>query len=710
MLKRTETKKGCWCKHRTKLEWYLLSILGLAGLTSVCVIISVIKFSQSLSTCSTLSCVKAANEILNYIEQDIDPCENFYEFACNKFLNNVHLKEEPTINVESIMRDNYATRMKVIIQEPILHLDSPSMVMAKQMYATCIKETSKENSMQYIRDSLTKIGGWAVLEGNDWNEQYFDWMVATYKLRQLGFPHQYFVKMAVHESNENASKYLLKLASPWAFISVTTPKEEDMLYNYMVDIAVAFGADRSLAESEYRDVTYNETWDEDINQDYFILSNLQIEFPGIPWLEFIEHMLSPVPNIQLEDVVFVNDIPYIYYLHGVLNKTSKRVLSNYIAWRMIIEYTSILSDDASKATEAYYTRANNDKIISIPTIPQICSEIAHNSFSLPIQAEYVHRFVSKEAREDVTLMIENMIDIFKDEVDDLDWMDYDTRRLALERLSNISIYVAYPDELLDNKNLEETYKRYKINEDNLLASLLSIKFEKTNDEFEKLHEAEDEDDAISRKYTTYGMVYYLASDNSITVPHRILQSVIYDEDRPKYLNYGGLGSFIAHQLLHALFEGSSIRQESQYYDWMSPATQKIYQNKLSCVAHHYKNYYIPEIDKFTNSDNTKNEDFADIAGLQLAYKAYKKWVHYHGKEIKLPKLDYTPKQLFWISSAVRYCSKGSTEAINKTVTHSYQSLKRFRVLGALQNSKDFAKDFYCLSNSPMNPREKCELW
>lgn len=676
-------------------------------------------FSRT-SPCSTTSCAKAASELLNYINFDVNPCEDFYEFACGKFLSNIYLQKEPIVNVETIMRDNYLGRIRVIIQEPILHKDSPSMIMAKQMYSACITEQSRENGVQYIKDALKQVGGWAVLE-EDWDGKEFDWKTATYILRQLGFPYEYFVQVNVRENEEDSSKYNLQIGSPLSVVSMETEEEEELFYNHMVDIAIAFGANVTTAENDYRDVisflkdlkaiTKN-SWDEDTTRDYFTLLDLQNKFPDIPWLEYISQILAPVPNIQMDQKILVTEIPYIFYFGNVLNKTSKRAISNYIAWRMIIEHSSMLTNGIAEMSLNFHKELNKI-VFQIPSLTKICSGLVESTFSIPIQAEYVSRFVTKDAKDDVTDMVQNIIEEFKDEIDDLDWMDYETRRLAISRLSNISMYVAYPDEMLKADKVTDFYKKYKIVEDNLLASVLSVNYYKINSNFQKLHEPEeiDENDyEINKKYTTYGIVYYLSSDNSITVPHRVLQHIVYNEDRPKYLNYGGLGTFISHQLFHAIFEGSAIRQESEYYKWLSPETHEAYQSKLNCVAQQYQNFYVSEINKYVNSTKTKNEDIADIAGIQLAYKAYKKWGHLHGKESRLPRLDYTPKQMFWISSAIRYCSKGSTEAIDKTVTYSYQSLKRFRVLGALKNSKEFAKDFHCPFDSTMNPQDKCEFW
>jgi predicted metalloendopeptidase len=38
------------------------------------------------------------------------------------------------------------------------------------------------------------------------------------------------------------------------------------------------------------------------------------------------------------------------------------------------------------------------------------------------------------------------------------------------------------------------------------------------------------------------------------------------------------------------------------------------------------------------------------------------------------------------------------------------SAGRFRVIGSVQNSDEFARVFSCKSNTKMNPSNKCQLW
>lgn len=108
--------------------------------------------------------------------------------------------------------------------------------------------------------------------------------------------------------------------------------------------------------------------------------------------------------------------------------------------------------------------------------------------------------------------------------------------------------------------------------------------------------------------------------------------------------------------------------------------------------------------------NTKDDDIADNGGIKMAYKAYKRWLEDNEVELKLPGLEYTPKQLFWISAAQIFCEKHHEKKLNLLVELDSHSLGRFRINGAFSNSLDFAEDWKCSKNSPMVRQERCSIW
>lgn len=111
-----------------------------------------------------------------------------------------------------------------------------------------------------------------------------------------------------------------------------------------------------------------------------------------------------------------------------------------------------------------------------------------------------------------------------------------------------------------------------------------------------------------------------------------------------------------------------------------------------------------------NGKNTQGENIADNGGIKEAYLAYEDYERQNGEEARLPGLPYTPKQLFWISSANVWCAKYRPEAMRNQIITGVHSINEFRVIGPFSNMLQFSKDFECPLGSPMNPVKKCTVW
>ena len=102
------------------------------------------------------------------------------------------------------------------------------------------------------------------------------------------------------------------------------------------------------------------------------------------------------------------------------------------------------------------------------------------------------------------------------------------------------------------------------------------------------------------------------------------------------------------------------------------------------------------------------ESIADYGGINIAYRAYLKWLKRNKAKPSLPGLRYTPRQLFWISSATNWCVKKETD-FSKQFDITFRDPFYFQFLAPFMNSDYFGKDFNCSVGSPMNPEEKCRV-
>ena len=107
--------------------------------------------------------------------------------------------------------------------------------------------------------------------------------------------------------------------------------------------------------------------------------------------------------------------------------------------------------------------------------------------------------------------------------------------------------------------------------------------------------------------------------------------------------------------------------------------------------------------------NTLGENIADNGGFKEAIRACGRWASKHGPEPQLPRLPYTPRQLFWITGASFYCEALRPQMLKYLVVADPHSPGMFRVNGPLMNYEELAANWDCPLGSVMNPEHKCSV-
>jgi len=291
------------------------------------------------------------------------------------------------------------------------------------------------------------------------------------------------------------------------------------------------------------------------------------------------------------------------------------------------------------------------------------------------------------------------------------WMDAETKRRAKNKLGAIREHVGYPKELLDVSNVDKLYSGLEVDVADFYGNGLRLSVWGTTYYWGKLREKVDKEDW--RKHSNPAIVnaFYSAIENSIQFPAGILQGTFFGKKRPAYLNYGGIGWVIGHEITHGFDDqGRQYDKDGNLLNWWGQKTQEVFILRAQCIIDQYGNYTADEVDLNLNGINTQGENIADNGGIKEAYRAYNQWVTRHGEEKTLPGLHLTPKQLFWTAAANTWCYKYRPKALEKAIRTGVHSPGEFRVLGPFSNSLAFAEDFQCPLGSRMNPKEKCSVW
>ena len=108
-------------------------------------------------------------------------------------------------------------------------------------------------------------------------------------------------------------------------------------------------------------------------------------------------------------------------------------------------------------------------------------------------------------------------------------MDESTKDRAHRKLNAIKEYIAYPEEILVDKNLEELYKGLQISSDNYFQNGINMSIWSTNYIWGKLRDKVDKTDWKRHAYPAVVNAFYSSIENSIQFPAGILQVNIENE-------------------------------------------------------------------------------------------------------------------------------------------------------------------------------------
>jgi len=683
--------------------------------------------------CLTKGCIKAAADILDRIDDKVDPCDDFYQFACGSFIENSVIPDDRSrTSMFSLLGDKLNEQVRGLLEGDIDATEPRPFQMAKSVFQSCMnKEKIEERGFTPVLSVLKRMGGWPLLEGTDWDQDGFKWYEMVYKFRDVGYSVDYLVDFSVTTDLKNSSWRTLDLDQPGLGMSreyLMKGLEDDDVqayFTYMKDVAMLLGADEtetdkqmldtikfemelakiSLPREERRDATklYNP----------MPISQLAELDPNTPWLDYINRVLSKeVVQVDGTETIIVDVPSYIKDFSDLLAKTPVRVQANYLMWRAAAASMSYLTEEADKIGLKFSKKLTGQS--AQPPRWKRCVGAATGSLSNAVGSLYVSKYFNEESKTTALEMVTDIRNQFELILDQVDWMDDSTREKAIKKAHGMVEHIGYPPELLDMKKLDDLYDGLELSNDDYFGNALNMTMFGTNYAFSKLREKVNKTDWVRHGNPAVVNAFYSPLENSIQFPAGILQGVFFSSDRPKYMNYGAIGWVIGHEITHGFDDqGRQFDSEGNLVDWWHSETTSRYLQKAECIIKQYSNYTFPELDNLAvNGINTQGENIADNGGIKEAYKAYNSWVVQNGEETLLPGLNYTQRQLFWISGANVWCSKHRPQALKLGVLTGAHSPDKFRVQGAFSNMHGFARDFRCKTGSKMNPpkENRCKVW
>ncbi|KRT83251.1 Peptidase [Oryctes borbonicus] len=484
-------------------------------------------------TCLTPECIHTASNILKWMNPAIEPCDDFYEFACGNFIKDSKIRDdESTVSTSSVSDELVMEQLRTLFEEPIQKSEAKPFTLLKKLYKACMNKTRIEQiGLDDVKQMLNDFGGWPVLQGQNWNSDSFDWKDTIFKFEETGLYTDYLLTVNVNVDEKNSSRRVLNIDQPFlvlsreALIQGIANELVQAYYSYMADIAVIFGAERGRAYNEMLNVvnfesklanisyTIEEARDSVALYNPMTIKELQDTYSSIPWLRYINELLSPYATVTEDEVVVVNSPKYLENVEKLIAVTDKRIQANYLLWRAVSFSISYLPDQLRTRQLQFNTVLTGETEL----LPRWKDCVTHCSSSLTIAADalYVRRYFKEDARKSAQELVHNIRTEFRETLKEVDWMDEDTRQHALNKVDRMVEYIGYPNELLDDSKLEEYYQDLEVSENSYLKSSLNVSLLSNKLSFKKLHMPVNKTDWSTHSEASAVNAFYSPNENSI---------------------------------------------------------------------------------------------------------------------------------------------------------------------------------------------------
>ena len=421
--------------------------------------------------------------------------------------------------------------------------------------------------------------------------------------------------------------------------------------------------------------------------------------PDFDWTAFYASAHLAKGNVNVDQPEFMAEV------ERQIAMTPIAAWKIYLRWQLLNSESDLLPQAFVDAHFGFYQKELAG-VGELKPLPVRCAEQTDAMLGEALGQEYVKRYFPPEAKERAQAMTMNILGAMHDTIEQLDWMTPATKQKALEKLATINVKVGYPNKWKD-------YSSVKITRDNYFDDAIRAAQFQVADDWKTIGKPVDR--------SRWGMTpptsnaYYNGTMNEIVFPAGILQPPAFSVTYTDAVNYGAIGVVIGHEISHGFDDnGAQFDAKGKLENWWTPEDLTKFQAKTACVAKQFDAFTIDgedgkPSDIHINGKLTLGESIGDLAGLKIAYLAFKKTAQGRSTD----KVEgFTPDQQFFIAWGQFRGDETRPQTQKLMVQGDPHPVAKYRVLGPMSNFPPFAAAFSCKAGSAMTrtDAERCVVW
>jgi len=369
--------------------------------------------------------------------------------------------------------------------------------------------------------------------------------------------------------------------------------------------AAVMGFERGIAQVHWTRV---QSRDDEATYNRWALADFPRNAPGFDWPAFFQTI-----GVAGQANLLVSQPSAFAGTARLIGATPQSVLNDYLLLRTIDNAAPYLSDDFVNAHFGFHGTVLN----GTPEIEDRWKrgvDLVTNLIPDDVSRLYVERHFPPEAKAAADQLVRNVIAAMDHRLANLSWMAPETRARARAKLAAFTPKIGYPEFWHD-------YSGIRVSRDNLLQNVMNATAWQYDFELAKLGRPVDRREwgMTPMEINAYANPVW----NEIVFPAAILQPPFFDPHADPAINYGGIAAVIGHELSHHFDDqGSRYDQTGTLREWWTPQDRERF-NALTAQLVAQYDLYEPLPGHHIQGGLTLGENIADLAGLTVAYDAYR---------------------------------------------------------------------------------------